>query len=425
MYAALRHVVFVLVLAITLRPLPAGAQRTVRTAAKQLLGGAFSESTIDSVATVLALQIATFPIGSSSGGFTLIPTPDNTGGVDHKKDSFGPLFAERASTLGTEGVFTIGVNAQSTRFVSFEGLGLRNGELTSTIVAGGTIVDLDRYTFDVSTQTMSIFANYAVLDNVDVGVLVPIVKTSLSGTASALNPQSPQRIETVVDVTNTGFGDIAVRGKWNFLNRPTGRPPADPLRDPGDVPIPDRKSYGLAAAVEVFLPTGSEERLSTAGRLRIKPMFVASADFDGFAPHANIGYTFGGSGVEIIDRPPLLPDIVSAEASDEINYVVGAEAWPSRSLTLFADLIGRSLRNVARFEGGRRIVTVPGFGPLAVQGLVARVGTLNLRLGSVGAKLRVLDAGLISLGLLFPLNEGGVKPGLTPVVGFEYTFGPR
>jgi hypothetical protein len=424
MYAAGRQVIVPLIFTITLGAAPAEAQRTVRDAAEDLLSlGSISESDVDSVATILALQIATFPIGTSSGAFTL--TSDNLGKVDHKKDSFGPFFAERASTLGTEGVFTIGVNVQSTRFMSFEGQGLRNGDLASTIVVGGSLVDLNRYTFDLSTQTTSVFANYAVLDNVDVGVLVPIVKASLSGTASALSPVSPQRVERIVDVTNTGLADITVRGKWNFFTAATTDVIADPVRDPGDYPPSGRGGYGLAAVVEVFMPTGSEDRLSTAGRWRVRPMFVASADFAGFSPHANIGYTFGGPGAEIRDRRPFLPEIVRAEAGDEFNYVLGGEAWPSRSVTVFADLIGRTLRNVARFDTGRRIVNLPGFGPVEAGALVARTGTLNLRLAAVGAKVRVLDAGLISLGVLFPLNEGGVKPGLTPVVGFEYTFGPQ
>src|SRR5918994_7145150 len=103
-------------------------------------------------------------------------------------------------------------------------------------------------------------------------------------------------------------------------------------------------------------------------------MFVASADFAGFSPHANIGYTFGGPGAEIHDRRPFLPEIVRAEAGDEFNYVLGGEAWPSRSVTVFADLMGRTLRNVARFDAGRRIVTIPGFGPVEASALVARTG---------------------------------------------------
>jgi hypothetical protein len=411
-------------LAAVLVPSPAEAQRSVRQAAKELLTTGFiDENEIDSVATILSLQIATFPTGTSSGGFTLAPRRDGTGGVDRKKDSFGPAFAERASTLGAEGAFTIGVNVQATRFESFEGNGLRNGDLANTLVLGGRTIELYRYTFDVSTQTTSVFGNFAVFDNVDVGVIVPWVRASLSGTSSGLRLDTQDRIDKVVDVTSTGLGDIALRGKWNFYN-------AGPRNASGPPPsgAPQETSTfldgGLAATLDIVLPTGSRERLSTAGRVRVKPMFVASADFNGFAPHVNIGYTFGGPGTVVRENAGIfVPDIISADAGDEFNYVVGAEAWPSRSLTVFADLIGRSLRDVARFDSGRRQADVPGVGTVEVATLVARSGTLNIRLASVGAKVQVLGSGLISMSLLFPLNEGGVKPGLTPIVGFEYTFG--
>ena len=85
-----------------------------------------------------------------------------------------------------------------------------------------------------------------------------------------------QREERTVDTAQTGLGDVVLRGKWNFLERPRG---------------------GLAAVLDVFVPTGSEERLASTGHLRIRPQFVASAESGGFSPHVNIGYTFGGAGV--------------------------------------------------------------------------------------------------------------------------------
>jgi hypothetical protein len=399
--------------AATFIPVTAYGQRTVRDAARALLAGSVREADIDSVATVLALQIATFPVGSSSGGFTLMPDPADPKSYKIKKTSFGPFFAERASTLGAKFAYSLGVNAQSTRFVEFEGNGLRNGDLASTAVIDNRLVELNKYTFDVSTQTTSVVATVGLRNDLDVGVIVPIVRTSLSGTSSILRPTG-QRMETIVDVTNSGIGDVTFRGKWNFYPRPV-----EGTQVRAGAP-------GLAALVDVSVPTGDEERLSTTGRWRVRPMLVASADFGGdagFAPHANLGYTFGGPGVTIRDQRPLLPEIVTAEAGDEINYVVGAEAWPSPVLTVFVDLIGRALRNIARFDAGRRTVEVPGFGPLEVGALVAREGTLNVRLAAVGARVQVLGKGLISASLLFPLNTGGVRPGLTPVIGFEYAFG--
>jgi hypothetical protein len=268
----------------------------------------------------------------------------------------------------------------------------------------GRLRNLNRYTFDVSTQTTSIFANVGITPKLDAGIIVPIVRTSLSGTSSTLQPTG-LLAERVVDAASAGVGDIMVRGKWNFYDRGPG---------------------SLAALVDVSLPTGDEDRLTTTGQVRVRPMLVASADFGesiGFSPHVNLGYAFGGSGVTVIDRDPLLPEIVSAEIGGEFNYVVGAEAWPSPQLTVFIDLVGRVLRDVARFDAGRRIVEVPNVGPLDVGVLIAREGSLNLRLGSVGARAQLLGKGIISASLLFPLNSGGVKPGVTPVVGFEYTFG--
>jgi hypothetical protein len=399
-------------LAVAADPMAAQGPGSVRDAARELLGAGFIESDIDSVATVLALQIATFPVGTSSGGFTLRrPTEaeQRDRGLKNdeyvlKRKSLGPFFAERASTLGVRWAYTFGINAQSTRFAEFEGRGLRNGDLASTIVVDGALRNLNRYTFDVSTQTTTVLANVGVHSSVDVGIIVPVVRTSLSGTSSSLLPTG-QLVERVVQASSVGIGDVIVRGKWNFHDHPPS---------------------AVAAQIDVSFPTGDEDRLTTTGQVRVRPMLVASAEFGeaaGFSPHLNVGYTFGGSGVTVRDRAPFLPEIVSAEVGSEFNYVVGAEAWPSPLLTVYVDLVGRVLRDVARFDAGRRIVEVPNFGPLDVGALVAREGSLNVRLGSVGARAQVLGKGIISASLLFPLNAGGVKPGVTPVIGFEYTFG--
>jgi hypothetical protein len=381
------------------RAQPAG-QQSVREAAKTLLGGGFSDPEIDAVATILALQIATFPVGTSSGGFTF-RFNDPTGAFVRRSPSFGPLFAERASTLGEEGRFTLGVSSQSTRFVSFEGHRLRNGALRSRIVFDGQSVDVDRFTFDVSTQTTSIAANVAVGETVDIGLIVPIVRTSLTGTASSLDFASLRRVERVVEAAGTGLGDIVLRGKWNFL---------------------DRQKSGLAGLLEVILPTGAEERLAGTGRVRIRPVFIASAEIGSFSPRVNLGYTFGGEGARIRPGGEFLPVIEGANAGDEFNYTLGGDVSPTQTVTVFADLVGRSLRDVARFDSGQRLIAMPGIGPIPIETFVARTGTLHTRLAAIGAKVTILQSGLLSFGLLFPLNEGGLRPGLTPVVGLEYTF---
>ena len=100
-------------------------------------------------------------------------------------------------------------------------------------------------------------------------------------------------------------------------------------------------------------------------------MLVASATFNGFSPHVNIGYTFGGPGAVVEDRAPFLPHR-PRRARRRVQYVVGGEASPASSVTLFADLIGRTLKDIVRFDDGRRILDLSGLGPTQVGTLVAR-----------------------------------------------------
>ena len=70
----------------------------------------------------LAQQVTTFPLPSSSGGFTF--GLNATGEVVPTSTTFGPLFAERAVTIG-KGKFNFGYTFQGTSFDSFEGVSPR------------------------------------------------------------------------------------------------------------------------------------------------------------------------------------------------------------------------------------------------------------------------------------------------------------
>jgi hypothetical protein len=46
-------------------------------------------------------------------------------------------------------------------------------------------------------------------------------------------------------------------------------------------------------------------------------------------------------------------------------------------------------------------------------------GTVHLLLGAVGAKVAIGGSWLLTGTVLFPLNDNGIKPAVTPVIGFE------
>jgi len=115
---------------------------------------------------------------------------------------------------------------------------------------------------------------------------------------------------------------------------------------------------------------------------------------------------------------------------DEANYTFGTEIIAHPTLTISADFVGRTLKDVQRF--GVRTQTfnyrTTNGGPLLQTELpaldVTSKGSLNLALGVITAKYNIPNTTLLLTGsVLFPLNDKGLKPGVTPVIGIDYGFG--
>src|SRR5688572_13661740 len=75
----------------------------------------------------IVTQLSTFPIGSSSGGFTYTFNP-SLGTFSRSSESFGPLFAERALTIG-HARGSLGVGFQRSTYDTFEGKNLRKRDI--------------------------------------------------------------------------------------------------------------------------------------------------------------------------------------------------------------------------------------------------------------------------------------------------------
>jgi hypothetical protein len=139
----------------------------------------------------LGTQLLSFPLGSSSGGFSFL-TNSTTGEVSVGSETFGPAFAERAITLG-KGQTNIGFAFRSTSFDSFEGVKLDTGELsfirqhnnccpaTSNNPAQPTDFDpaferdllQSNLSLDISSRASVFFATYGVTDTFDLDVDLP------------------------------------------------------------------------------------------------------------------------------------------------------------------------------------------------------------------------------------------------------------
>ncbi len=409
----------------------------------------------------LGAQVLSFPLSSSSGGFSYATDPA-TGEVTPSSTTFGPAFAERALTIG-RGKFNLGMSFQATSYDAFEGVELESGGLSFirqhsdcclAAVANPTQVtnftpDFERdllrtdLVLDVDTRATALFANYGVADRFDVGIAVPFVNVEMRAAVNAEVLRTASSSQPLIHSfdgagstsalfaetgTSSGLGDILLRAKYNFTRTTTS---------------------ALAAAIDLRLPTGDKDELLGTGATQAHTFFIYSGEYGIFSPHVNIGYTFssGESSAAAIaldvnedahELDTISPDGLDAlteldfdlSVPDEFNYTFGFAVAAHPRLTLGFDVRGRTLRDVTRFETRDNVYDNRAAGAIPTAGFTATDefsiredgANLNLALGIVGAKINIAKTLLLNVSVLFSLTDNGLKPKPTPVIGFDYVF---
>jgi hypothetical protein len=367
----------------------------------------------------LASQLSTFPLGSSSGGFTYSFDP-TLGVFTRRSESFGPTFAERAITAG-KGKVNVGLSYLKANFDSFEGQKLKDGDislfLTHTDPGGdgpttpfyeGDIIQA-RLFLDIKSETVAFVANYGLTDRLDVGLAVPYVRLDFSARIRAaveplatsgesftfhVFPDGTTQHDYVQAGSAEGIGDVVFRTKYVFVKRDAG---------------------GLAAGLDLRLPTGDERNLLGSGATQAKVYIIGSATAGRVSPHANLGYTFSKGGA-----------ITSGNIPDELNYTVGADAALGHRVTLNADLIGRTLQNSERLTGQQRefhfVRSNGALGTAVRTEFTSQSGDLNVILGSAGLKFNPFGNLLVSGNVLFSTARRGLQAKLSPVIAVDYSF---
>jgi hypothetical protein len=381
-----------------------------------------AQATLTQLNRGIAAQLATFPLGSSSSGFTYTFDPA-LGVFSRSTDSFGPIFAERALTAG-KGKFSFGANYQRTTFDAFEGENLRKGDITLFLTHSdlnrdgnhlecffeGDVIRANLF-LDITAETASFFANYGVTDRLDVGMALPYLRIDMEARIHEHIEKLSTGDESFVfhrfqnltddnDVVSRGraegFGDLVLRAKYRLRKSTEGG--------------------GLAAGLDLRLPTADETELLGSGATQAKLYLIASGSGKRFSPHVNIGYTFSRGGSAVTGPLP-----------DEINYTAGFDAALLRRVTFTADVIGRTLRDFDRIVKVEKEweFTHGAGGPIQTTTILdyqLQRDNLNILLGSVGLKINPFGRLLLSGNVLVSQGKRGLQDYFTPVASIDYTF---
>jgi hypothetical protein len=232
------------------------------------------------------------------------------------------------------------------------------------------------------------------------GVVVPIVSTSLHGSSNAEivpfggptafhyfggTPTNPVlNASRTVDGASLGLGDVAVRSKLS---------------------VHQSARSSVALLGEARFATGNDDDLLGAGRFSARGLAIISTSAGNFSAHGNTGFVYRAGG----------------RLNDGVLGTVGFDDLISRYVTVAADL-------VTELQVGRSKLTLPGpvqydapfkrtIDPTSIPDMADDI--VN---GSLGFKVTVPGGFTAVTNALVPLNRGGLRADLVYTAGLEYSF---
>jgi hypothetical protein len=401
------------------------------------------------LSTAIATQLAVLPIISPSSGFTY-KYDSETGTFVRTTTSFGPIYAERAETVG-RGRFSFGTSYQRFRFSDIDGINLHkipavfshleNTGPGNTPVTYEADVIQTANNINLNIDSTSVYGTVGLTDRIDVSVAVPFVSVrmgvdsdatiirvsgptfTLPTGATFANPHQftadPNSLTHpyASNGSSSGIGDVTFRVKGNVLR---GR------------------NLGISLAMDVRTPTGSAWSMLGSGAIGLKPFVVVSAVGKHFSPHINVGYQWNGKSI-------LAGDLTGATISENANgvatiqngpaikhnlpsqlfYTVGADIGATKNMSFAFDYLGQTLLDAPRvFRDNFATQNIPGgTGSLSLPTISGGTDSIGLSSASAGIKYNLFGKFLLTSNILFRLDNKGLRQDVLPVVALSYTFG--
>ncbi len=346
-----------------------------------------------------ATQIAQLPLATPASGF-LFTFNKRLGVFQASQESFGPLVAQRAETIGVHRIF-VALTYQRFAFNVLDGNDLKKLPL---VFAYPTTENPDVVTqtinrIDTKMDQYVMFATYGISGRVDVSVAVPLNRISLGvtsvGTEYSTSTNATGSFTQTVGGVASGFGDVVLAGKGTVWQN---------------------SRYGLAAGMEMRLPTGDELNLLGSGAIGVKPYFVVERR-GRIAPHLNVLYQWNAdsvlaAGADGVQKP--LPRF--------FGYSGGFDTSVWRPVTLAVDLVGQHVFNAPRITTAQTISSTVPDPSVTLSSALPFTGDYETENLAVGVKVNAWKK-LIAIGnVTARLNGAGLRTTLVPLVGLSYSF---
>ncbi len=370
-----------------------------------------SQESLRQFNTSLISQLTALPLPSPASGFTYVVDP-SLGTLTRSAQSFGPILAERAETIGKNRV-NVGFSYQHFGFDSIEGRDLdsipsvfRHEDVPGVDLPLEQDLVTTTSNIDFSVDEFIVFVTYGIADRLDLSVALPIVRSDLSVQSTA----HVERVGSGVDSDIHRFENGGATENWSTVGSASGI---------GDILLRAKATAirwedgGFAIAADVRLPTGDEENLLGSGAFGLKPFAVLSLKYGIFSPHVNVGYQWNGDSL-------IAGDImagVEGDLPDQFLYTGGVDVGVHPRVTLAFDILGQRV-----IDSQRITWTTLTVGDQSYPDFALRSGSFNLTNGAVGIKLNPVGQLLVDFSVIFAIDDAGLRDDATPLIGVSYAF---
>lgn len=360
---------------------------------------------IEFMPSAIAASLGQIPFTAANSGTVLVGF--QAGAPIFESVSGGPILGERAQTLG-KGSYFVGINASGINLSTIRGVDLDDltfrfpHQNVQDAALGSPIFEHD--VIDVASEVqlnflaVALTAAVGLTDRVDIGVLVPFVRASMTGSSLAIidNPfgqttgahrfddGSPFTSRASTEGEASGIGDIGVRLKAN-LHQTT--------------------SFGVGATVDARLPVGDEANFLGTGGTSVRVLGVVSGRVNDWAPHLNAGVAIRTAEMQ----------------TNSIQAIFGFDRLVSENFTLVGE-IATDLQLGSPSLVPPEPITFTAPSVLQLESTNVPDQADHLVDASIGAKLQTGDGMRLVANVLIPLLEGGVRPTAMWTVGLERIF---
>jgi Putative MetA-pathway of phenol degradation len=436
-------------------------------------------STFAPINEAVGIQASQLPLASPSSGITFVYDPSLKTFAPSTDESLGPILGDRATTIGRRKLF-VGFSYQYFNFDTIDGQKLSNipavlqhqafpvpnpqgipscDNQTSLTAANGYagapcfVRDFIQTAnnIDLTIHQYTIYATYGITNRFDFSVAIPILNVQMGVTSQATivpnsvtpaavgapgnvwhsfnltNPKLASQCASQVPCLNAtfsdsgsaaGIGDVVLRGKYTVYNG---------------------ERFGVAAGVDVRLPTGDELNFLGSGATGVKPFGVVSYRAR-VSPHAEVGYEWNGNstlaGTNIVPAPAGTTPTDTGKLPNRFVYIVGADVRVVKRLTAAFDIYGQRLFGSPELVSQTYMGLGNCAGPTNSSGsacgtytpgtshpdIAQKTTDVNITDASLGLKYRLAGRLVITGNVLLKLDDGGLRSKAIPLVGASYNF---